>query len=476
VRRILALPLVAWLGCSGLPAVLGGAPPNAWELPPPPPSEAPIAPVGALERFELPNGLRGIGLRDKRIPHVVVGLSVRRGAAIEPLAHAGLAGYTAELMERGAGDRDVLALAELVDGLGASLSVGADWDSMTITVSGLSRDTDTLFEVLRDVALRPRFDPAEADKARSEALAALEKAKDEPRTLIGWHAARAVFEGHRFGIPLGGNIETVGRLDAALAREFHRRLFVASNAVVFAAGDFEHADLVRRAREAFGSWASGEAPAPVAPPSLPAPPARRIVVVDKPDLGQARIAVAHEGLTRVDPRRTAAGLMNAVLGGGGFNSRLMKRVRSDEGLTYGVYSGFGLRRATGPFVVDTFTKVPAARQTLDLVLSEIERMQSQPPEAKELAEAKSLQVGSFALGLETSARVVGSLVDLDVYGLPEDSLDTFRARVREVTREQVAGLATELLHPDRAAIVVLGPAETLVPQLEDLGQVEVVQP
>ena len=186
--------------------------------------------------------------------------------------------------------------------------------------------------------------------------------------------------------------------------------------------------------------------------------------------------MAHEGLTRVDPRRTAASLMNTVLGGSGFNSRLMKRVRSEEGLTYGVYSGFGLRRATGPFVIDTFTKVQTARETLDLLLSETERMQSEPPDATELAEAKSLQVGSFALGLETSGRVVGSLVDLDVYGLPNDSLDTFRARVREVTQETVTSLATELLHPDRAAIVVLGPAEALVPQLEDLGTIEVVQP
>jgi zinc protease len=245
---------------------------------------------------------------------------------------------------------------------------------------------------------------------------------------------------------------------------------------VFAAGDFEHADLERRVREAFGSWPSGSVPEPVATPSLPAPRARRIVVVDKPELSQARIIVSHEGLTRADPQRTAAGLMNAVLGGSGFSSRLMKRVRAEEGLTYGVYSGFGLRRATGPFLVDTFTKVATARETLDLVLSEIERMRSEPPDAKELADAKSLQVGSFALSLETSGQVVTSLVNLDVYGLPEDSLDTFRTRVRAVSQQQVATLARELLHPERAAIVLLGPAEELLPQLEDLGSIEVVTP
>ena len=151
-------------------------------------------------------------------------------------------------------------------------------------------------------------------------------------------------------------------------------------------------------------------------------------------------------------------------------------MRAEEGLTYGVSSGFGLRRRTGPFLVSTFTKVPTTRQTLDLVLAEIERMKTEPPDGAELADAKSLQVGSFALGLETSGRVVRSLVSLDVYGLPADTLDTFRQRVRAVTAGTVEEMAVELLHPDRAAIVVLGPAKDLVPQLEDLGPVEVVSP
>ena len=448
----------------------------AWELPPPPPSDAPVTQPGALERFELDNGLRGIALRDKRIPHLVLGVAVRRGAAIEPLDRAGLAAFTAELMERGAGDRDSLALAELVDGIGASLRVGAGWDSMTVSVSGLSRDVDTLFEVLRDVTLSPRFDAEEAERARGETLASLEKAKDDPRTLIAWETMRTVYSGHRYGIPLAGTPGTVSGFDPALARAFYESVFTASNAVVFAAGDFEHDDLQRRVREAFAAWPAGEVPGPVEKPARPAPAERVIVVVDKPELGQARISVAHDGVARGDERRTAIGLMNTVLGGGGFSSRLMKQVRAEQGLTYGVYSSFDFRRRPGPFAVNTFTKVESTRQTLDLVLSEIERMRSDPPDGEELANAKSLQAGSFALGLETSGRVVSALVDLDVHGLPEDALDTFRTRVREVDAATVAELANDLLHPGRAAIVVLGPADALVPMLEDLGPVEVVVP
>lgn len=448
----------------------------AWELPPPPPKEAPITQPGALARFELENGLHGIVLRDKRLPQVVLGLSVRRGSGSEPVAQAGLAALTADVMERGAGDRDALELAQLVDGIGANFAVKSNWDSMVVRIGGLSRDMDTFFEVLGDVVLRPRFDASEAAKAREEKLAALEQAKDDPRTLVGWYATRAVYGDHRYGTPSGGNAETVRALDVAALRAFHARNFVASNAVVFAAGDVDAADFERRVRETFGGWRAGEVPAAVEAPPAQAPAARKIVIVDKPDLRQARIIVIHEGLSRTDDRRIAAGLANDVLGGGGFSSRLMKSIRSDAGLTYAVYSGFGLRRQPGPFSTSTFTQVPQVRQALDLVLAELDRMRSEPPDAAEIARAKSLRVGRFGLGLETSAAVVNSLVDLEVHGLPDDSLDAFRSKVRAVGTAEVAELSRALIHPDRAAIVLLGPADELVPLVEDLGPIEVVQP
>ena len=116
------------------------------------------------------------------------------------------------------------------------------------------------------------------------------------------------------------------------------------------------------------------------------------------------------------------------------------------------------------------------RRVVDLVLSELARVRSDPPSPEEVAKAQSQTVGQFSLGLETSSAVASSLVDLDVYDLPEDSLDTFRGRIRALTAEDTTRVARELVHPERAAILVVGPAEAIVPQLEDLGTVEVVQP
>jgi zinc protease len=466
---LLLAPLV--VGC-GMPFARR----PAWERPPPPTRDAPIVREGDLTRAQLENGLHVLVLEDHRLPRVSIALTVRRGEGIVDPGRAGLAAFTAELMERGAGSRGALALAEAVDEVGASLSVGADWDSLTASVGGLSGDLDRLMEILADVVLRPRFEASEAARSRGELLASLERDKDDPATLASWNLAAALYDGHRYGLPQQGTPATAARLDAAAARAFHRRVFVPNDAILSAAGDVETDDFLARARTAFGAWQPGPVVDPGPPPAERVPQARRVVVVDRPDLEQAQILVAHEGIARTDPDRVAAALMNSVVGGGGFSSRLMDRLRSNAGLTYGVGSGFSLRRHPGPFYVSTFTRVPETRRAVDLVLEELERVRRDPPTEEELRAARSLAAGRFSLSLETSGAVMAALVDLDVHGLPEDSLDTYRGRVRATTTEDTARMARRLLHPDRAAIVVVGPAAQLVPQLEGLGPIDVVTP
>jgi zinc protease len=379
-------------------------------------------------------------------------------------------------MKRGAGGRDALAFAEYVDEIGASFSVSADWDRLTVRVIGLSRDLDRLFAILADAVLAPRFERAEGERARSEKLAAIERAKDDPGTLASWHASAAVYPGHRFGRPVGGTSESVAGLDAAAAREFHARVALPNEAILYASGEVSAADIVARARAAFGGWRPGPVLDVGPPPPPRAPEAREIVIVNRPDLVQARIVLSHEGIARADADRVATALMNSVIGGGGFSSRLMGILRADEGLTYGVYSHYSLRRQPGPFRVSTFTRVSEVRRALDLLLAGLERGRTEPPTEDELVGARALAIGRFSMGLETSAAVMDGLVDHDVHGLPEDSLDTYRTRVRAVAARDAARAALDHLHPERAAIVLVGPAEQIEPQLADLGPVRIVEP
>jgi zinc protease len=466
-RAWLLLPLLAAWACAA---------PPVWEQPPPEVIDAPIVAPSALHRAELENGLRILVLEDHRLPRMALSLTVRRGESSLAPSQAGLASFTAELMKRGAGKRDALALASAVDEIGATLGVSAGWDSMGVGVAGLSRDEDALFAILADVVLAPRFDPREAVRARGERIAQLESAKDDPATLVGWFAAGALYPSHRFGVPSDGTPESVARFDARLARDLHRRHFVPNDAILAVVGDVAAQDVIERARRVFGAWPRGSVVEPGEAPPAQSPAARKLVIVDRPELVQARILIAHEGIARSDPDRVAASLLNSVLGGSGFSSRLMARVRSEAGLTYSVASGFSLRRSPGPFVISTFTRVPEARRVIDLLLSELERARIQPPAEDELASARTLAVGEFSLALETSEAVMASLVELDVFGLPEDGLDTFRGRVRAVSEPEIAAIAQRLLHPERNVIVLVGPAKELTPQLEGLGPLEVVKP
>jgi zinc protease len=435
-----------------------------------------VVDAGALHRFELDNGLSIIVLEDHRLPRLTLGVTLRRGAASVDADRAGLAGFTTDLMKRGAGDRDALTLAAAVDEIGSSLHVSAGWDSINTQVWGLTRDLDRLLEILADVVLRPQLSAEEAERTRSESLAAFERAKSDAHYLESFFTARALYSDERAGFPLSGSPETVETLDAASAREFYTQMFVPNNAVFFASGDVDAEELLERVGEAFGAWPAGALAD--AGPLLPAPTPteRRIFVIDRPEAVQTRITLAHEGIERTNPDRIAASLLNSVIGGSGFSSRLMKTLRADAGLTYGVGSSFRMRREGGRFSVSTFTRVAEVRRVIDLLLAELDRARTEPPTSKELEDMRSLAVGGFALALETSDAVLASLVDLEIHGLPQDSLDTYRARVRATTTADLARLARELLHPERAAIVLVGPADALLPQLEGLGSVVVIDP
>ena len=462
--------LTAPVGCSVL------RPKPAWEQPPPPVAEGPVVPRERLHRTALENGLEVLVLEDHGLPRLEIGLLLRRGAEIETAEQAGAVSLLTDVMERGAGERDALALARATEELGASLSVGAGMDSVSVDVSGLSEDAETLFELLADVALRPRLERREVERARAETLAGFERDKDDPRSLLSKQLVQTLYDGHRYGLPVSGAPESVQSLDAVALRALHERLFVASNAIFYAVGDVTMDDAVARARAHFGDWPAGTPPPPGSPPPAPTPIGRRVVIVDRPDLGQAQLALAHEGIARTDDVRIAASLMNTVLGGGGFLSRLMSRVRADEGLAYGIGSGFSLRRHPGPFVISTSTRVAEAGRVVEIVLEEVERLRGESPSPDDLRLVRSFSAGRFVLGLERSAAIAGALVELDVYGLPRDSLDSFRTRLNGVTRDEVHAAARDLLHPDRLAIVAVGPAQALQAQLERFGPVVVVQP
>lgn len=479
-------------GCSIPPLACSGGPfakAFPWDEPLPSPIDSPVVDASRLHRFEFENGALLLVLEDKRLPAFSFGFTAPRGAAVETPGREGVARYTADLMERGAGERDALELAAAVEALGASFSVGSGWDSFGASIGGLSRDLPALFDIFSDVLLRPRFDKAEAGRARGEQLAALRTAGDDPDTLAGWTFSRTLYPGHRLGLPISGTPESVEKLDAAAAREFYEQVFTPREGVFHAVGDVDAEDIRQRVQAAFGSW-QGPLPAEVGAPPVAAAGAEagaenaasagwsapRIVLVDRPDLGQAHVVVGHAGIAQGAEDRDQVSLLNTMFGGGGFSSRLMARLRAEEGLTYSVYSTFGRRRGSGYFAIRSFTEVSELEPLLKGLFEEFERMRSLPPDEEELSRAKTLSTGRFALALETAGAVMSSLVDLEMYDLPRDSLDTYRGRVRALTADQVAEAAERYLRPSHASVVIVAPADKVRTLLEAHGPVTLVTP
>ncbi len=484
VRRSALVVAALWVvGCAGLrggdasTAAPAAAAPPAWEAAPPAIAVGPVVPSERVHRVHLESGLELFLLEDHSLPRLEIGWLARRGIGSESRAEAGITALLAEVMERGAGKRGALALAQAVERLGADLSVGASWDSVTVELTGLSEDREALFSILRDVVRAPRLEAKEVKRAREQQLAALDSDKDDPRALVSRQLAEVLYPAHRYGIDPSGSPETVTPLRRRHLQQWHARLFDPAHSIAYAVGDIDLETFQKSAEQLFGDVPVAASPLPETPPPPAVTPAeRQIVVIDRPDLVQAQIALGQEGMARTDPDRVAVSMMNSVLGGGGFLSRLMSRVRAKEGLTYGIYSGFSTRSQPGPFTIRTFTKAEQTAEILTSVLEEVAAIRgARPPDAEELDGAKRLSAGRFALGLETSSAIASSLLDLEVHELPPDSLDTFRSRVREVDLAQVSAQAARL-HPDRMAIVVAGPAELVAPQLEAFGTPVIVQP
>ncbi len=437
------------------------------QTPPPPAAPRPLTVPRASERT-LPNGLRVIVLPRAGSGLLSAVLLVRSGGAFDPQDKAGLANVTADLLNKGAGGKTAPQIAEAVEALGANLSAGAGWDSSTVSLSAPASQFGRAFPLMADVALRPRFDRDEWERLRAQDLDDLSVSLGAPGTLARYAASRVVFGDAPYGHPLGGTPQSLARITEADAATFHRAFYRPDNAVLIVVGDTREADAFALAEAQFGGWQKPSAP-------LPAPPAgvavaesssgRRIVVVDKPDAGQAAVLVARTGIARTDSAFDVATVANTVLGSG-FSSRLNQEVRIKRGLSYGAGSGLQARARIGPFTASAQTKNESAGEVAELLASEVARLGTGELTDTELTPRKAVVVGDFARDLETGSGLAGQIADLVLYNIPLDTLNGYVGRVSGVTGEQVRGFARTRLAPGAANVVIAGDAKKFLPDLQ----------
>jgi zinc protease len=430
----------------------------------------------AIARSQLDNGLTVLVADLPGRPLTSASIVLPTGAVDEPADEGGAAVLAARSLTEGTERYDAVELTEATERLGASLHADAGWDATSIGVDVPTTRLQPALELLAEVLLRPTFPAGEVERLRDERLNDLLQAHADPRrradeAFIGTiYAQESPY--HR---PSGGARETVETLDAGIVRRAYARTWDPSRATLVVGGDLGGQDVLAMVRDLLGTWAGPDSAGGGGGRILDtaASTERTIRVVHRPGAVQTEIRVGHRGVPRRIPDFHAVSVMSAILGGL-FNSRLNMQLREAKGYTYGASAGFDMRRGAGPFsaraAVNTEVTVPAV---VDM-LAELERMRDTKVEASELDAARDFLVGVFPLRFETPGAVVGALAGLAIHGLPVEELVGYRSRIEAVDIDAVAAAAREHLEIDRAAIVLVGDADSFGPALEAAGLGNVV--
>ncbi len=296
----------------------------------------------------------------------------------------------------------------------------------------------------------------------------------EPGSIARYVAGRVIFGDAPYGQPLAGTPESIARITRDEFLKYHRRWYRPDNAILIIGGDIKAKDAFALAQRYFGDWKNPAEPLPTLPAPKPVVSAEpRVVVVDKPDAGQAAVLVARTGITRSDPDYFRGVVANSVLTG--YSGRLNQEIRIKRGLSYGASSQLDTRRNVGPFVASAQTKNQSATQVAELLLGEVSRLATGPVPDIELNPRKAVVVGNFARNLETNSGLVTQVATLAVYGISFDEINHYIGNVQSITAGDVQQFAGAHLDAKATSIVIVGNAREFLPELrKKYPQAEVI--
>jgi zinc protease len=442
---------------------------------PPPPAPPRSGTFPKPVEQTLPNGLRVIVIERRETPLISAQLLIKNGSEVDPPELAGLADMTANLLTKGTQTRDATKIAQEVESLGASLDSGARWDSSFATVSGMSSKIAQAMEILADVVRHPTFKSEEVERLRQQYLDNVTLALGDPGTIARFVAARVVFGDSPYGHPVSGTTESLTRITAADITKMHARYYRPDNAILVIGGDIGANDGIALATKYFGDWQKPTTPLPSLSAAMENAGSKtgRIVVIDKPDAGQAAVYLARTGINRKDPDYFRGIVSNSVLSG--YSGRLNQEIRIKRGLSYGAGSQLDTRRDVGPFLASAQTKNESGAQVADLLLGEINRLSSAPPADVELTPRKAVLIGNFSRNLETAGGLVGQVGSLALYGLGLDEINRYINNVQAVSTADIQKFAGTRLDAKTSNIIIVGNAKAFLPELQKTYQnVEVI--
>jgi zinc protease len=440
-----------------------------WNTQPAPTTEPAFAPPRA-RRFKLPNGLSVLSIENHALPIVALTLvAAGAGAAADPKGQAGLAAFTADLLDEGAAGLSAIAIAEEEARLGAEVEIDVGADDAQISLNTLGTTLSGTLDLLSKLITQPAFEPREVERVKGDRATELALRRDRPREVASLMLNAALYGASSpYGHPSSGVSEEFARLGVNEVRTFYREHWNPAAMTLVVAGDADPAQLESALRSKLGTWKPSGAKPVLPPTAAPAKLSQRLLWSDRHDAAQSDVRVGLIGPERKDARFFAFEVFGTILGDG-FTSRLMQRLREQLGITYGATADMHWRVAAGPFVIASAIVTPETARGLSEIVAIVDELGKVDVPAAELEKAKQNMIRALPAEFETNATTADAFAELALLGLPDDWYAGYAEGVRKVSAADVKAVAKALVPAQRLVFSGVGDLGKLKSALDRLG-------
>jgi zinc protease len=411
-----------------------------------------------VQAVTSPGGITAWLVEDHSLPVVTIDVSFRGGTALDPPEKSGLATLTADLLDEGAGDLDSETYQGRMEDLAASVAFTASDDDIGASLHSITANLGPALDLLHLSLTAPRFDLPAVARVREQLVGELSREERSPQYISGRLWFRNAFGDHPYARPRQGTPESIARITVDDMHALAKSRFARDVMVIGVVGD-----VTPEALKVLLDRNFGDLPAQAAPNAVPdlVADAKTPLLLAKMPIPQSVVVFGQPGIKRDDPDWYAAFVVNHILGGGSFSSRLTEEVRVKRGLAYSVYSVLEPFRHSGLIIGGVATQNSRVAQSIDIIRAEWRRMRDSGPTAQELQDAKTYLTGSFPLSLDSTGNIAGVIVTMQRDHLGIDYLEKRAQLLDAVTLDDAKRVARRLFDPDKLSFVVVGAPDNL---------------
>ena len=406
-----------------------------------------------IKKMTLSNGATVLVSEQHQLPMVTVMIEFDAGTRRDPKGKEGLAELTARCLSQGTKELTAPEFDQKTDFMGSSVGVSAGRDYSTAGMTSLKKYQGETMQLLAGILTEPGLRDADIERKRAEQVAEIKAAEEQPGYTAGVEFDKDLFGDAPYGHPGAGSSDSVAKLSNDDVRGYYHDYYKLGSAIIAVAGDVTADEVKASLEKALAGLAGSVAPQD-APSPINVPAGLHVKLIDR-NVMQANIIMGSGGVERSNPDFYRLKVMNYILGGGGFSSRLVKVVRSQHGLAYSINSGFEPGKFQGAFTIGLQTKNASSNEAIDLVLQQLREIQEKPVSDAELDGAKKFLIGSFPLGIERQSAIASFMIQVEFYGLGLDYADQYPKLIGSVTKDDVLAVAKKYLHPDSMIVVAV---------------------